>query len=139
MPRKPRKVVHWYEDFHKSSQKIRKFDEKSKGILSTTSEVEREFVWGWCENRFLEDIFPVVALTYWVRCKADVAVNFLLNKKNKELYMVICIHIAMKWLGYDEDHKCDFLKDLLDVYEEVKPEGHRRMEIEILEALNWEL
>ena len=132
------KVVNWYEDF-KSTKRERKLYKKSPGVLSSTSEFERDFVWGWCGSRFLDDIFPVVALTYWIRCKADVAVNFLLNEKNRELYMVICIHVAMKWLGYDEDHKCDFRKDLLDVYGEVKPEAHRRMEIEILEALNWEM
>lgn len=135
---KPKKVVQWYKDFQ-TSQKGLKLYKKSAGILSATSEEERGFVWGWCERRYLEDIFAVVALTYWVRCKAEIAVNFLLNEKNRELYMVICIHIAMKWLGYDEDHKCDFLKDLVDVYQEVKPRSHRRMEIEILEALNWEL
>ena len=86
---KPRKVAHWYEDFQKSSQRRRDFyDDESQGTpLSTTSEVERGFVWSWCEDRFLEDTFPVVALTYWVRCKAKIAVNFLLDEKNKELLL----------------------------------------------------
>lgn len=105
--------------------------------MSKISGAERDFIWKWCEVRNLDDIFAVVALTYWVRARADIAVNFFFSDNNKTLYMVLCIHLALKWLGYDEEKKCDFRKDLVEI-ENVQPLIHRQMEIELLTALNWE-
>lgn len=129
--RKKRKVVTWIPE-----PSLYKND--GGQILSTISEVEREFIWNWCETRHLDDVFAVVALTYWVRARADVAVNFFFSDNNKTLYMVLCIHLSLKWLGYDEEYKCDFLKDLAQI-ESIEPKIHQRMEIELLKALNWEM
>ena len=110
--------------------------------LSKVSDIEREFFWSWCRTRHLDDVFAVVALTYWIRAKAEVAVNFLFNPDNKTLYMVLCIHLALKWLGYDEEKHCNFFKDLADVVDGkgyLKPEVHQQMEVDLLKALNWEM
>ena len=140
-----KRKVNWLREF----EDARREDERRKTVvefykvkpteLSKISEVEREFIWNWCERRNLDDIYAVVALTYWVRAKAEIAVNFFFQEENKKLYMLICVHLSLKWLGYDEDHKCDFFADLTDVCREMKPERHRGMEIELLMALNWEM
>lgn len=132
-------VVSWFKEYHLKKQEVSFYAEA--GIeLSKVSEAEREFFWNWCGTRHLDDIFAVVALTYWVRARAEVAVNFLFNDKNKILYMVLCIHLSLKWLGYDEEKHCNFLKDLVDaVGVRLKPEVHQRMEMDLLKALNWEM
>lgn len=106
---------------------------------SEVSKYEREFMWTWCESRFLEGSFTVRALVYWIRVKSSLSVFFLLNDKNKELYMVICIHISMKWYGYDEMFKCNFLRDLKEIYKHLRVETHQDMEIQVLNALCWDL
>lgn len=116
-----------------------RFCEEKRTTLSNVPETEREFIWEWCESRNLDDIFAVVALTYWVRARAEVAVDFLLEENNKRLYMVLCIHVALKWLGYDEQYKCDFFADLVCVHKAIKAQQHQRMEIDLLKALNWEM
>lgn len=109
--------------------------------LSKIPDKEREFFWDWCGKRHLEDIFAVVGLTYWVRARAEVAINFLVRQENKKLYMILCIHLALKWLGYDEEKKCNFFSDLVeeDKSEYLRPEIHQRMEIDLLRALNWDM
>ena len=133
----------WFKEFEKCQNTERtpvvKFRQEKQVSLSNVSDTEREFIWEWCESRNLDDIFAVVALTYWVRARAEVAVDFLLEAENKRLYMVLCIHIALKWLGYDEQHKCDFFADLVGVHKGIKAEQHRRMEIDLLKALSWEM
>ena len=132
---KRRKVAKWFENYTTIPEV--KFYKDRVNTLSTIPEVEREFFWNWCEIRHLDGVFPVVALTYWVRARSDVAVNFLLDDSNKSLYMVLCIQIALKWLGYDEDHKCEFFKDLVELNPSIQPYEHRRMEYHLLVALNW--
>lgn len=133
----------WFKEFEKCQHKERiqvvKFREEKQTTLSNVPETERDFVWEWCQSRNLDDIFAVVALTYWVRARAEVAVDFPLEADNKRLYMVLCIHVALKWLGYDEEHKCNFFADLVGVHKEIKAEQHQKMEIDLLKALGWEM
>lgn len=138
---KRRKVATWFKDFQECNGIPEATLYKNSGgeTLSKISDAEREFIWNWCGLRHLDDIFAVVALTYWVRARADVAVNFLFKDNNKRLYMVLTIHLALKWLGYDEEKKCDFFKDLVDIDSSLEPKIHQRMEIELLKALNWEM
>lgn len=137
---KKRKVATWFKEFEgsKGVPEVTLYKNEGGQTLSKVSEVEREFIWNWCEIRWLDEIFAVVALTYWVRARADVAVNFFFNDNYKTLYMVLCIHLSLKWLGYDEENKCDFFKDLVEI-ELIEPKIHQRMEIELLKALNWEM
>lgn len=115
------------------------FQKNNTTTLSTIAHAEREFIWNWCQTRNLDDIFAVVALTYWIRAKAYLAVNFLLDPDSKKLNMVLCIHAAMKWLGYDEEHQCNFLADLVAVRRDMKPGLHQQMELDLLKTLNWEM
>lgn len=137
------KVATWFQEFKRYPEATlyRKSGEEEENSLSTISEVEREFIWNWCENRHLDDVFAVVAMTYWVRARADVAINFLFNDNNKRVYMVLCIHLALKWLGYDEENKCDFFKDLVELVGKhfLRPVEHQRMEVDLLKALKWEM
>lgn len=137
---KERKRVDWIGHLRPSNHiPAVKFYKKREIALSKVPEVEREFIWDWCQKRNLDDIFAVVALTYWIRARAEVAVDFLVKPENKKLYMVLCTHISLKWLGYDEEYKCDFYKDLVEVSADVSACTHRQMEIDMLRALNWEL
>lgn len=140
MPTCKRRKIAWLEELKPCTKLPEPTLYKNSGgeTLANVSEEEREFIWKWCEVRHLDDIFAVVALTYWVRARADVAVNFFFRDSYKRLYMVLCIHLALKWLGYDEENKCDFLKDLVEI-EAVEPKRHQQMEIELLRALNWEM
>ena len=131
--------VSWFKELNHLNRQ-NGFYAETRMELSKVSEAEREFFWNWCGSRHLDDIFAVVALTYWVRARAEVAVSFLFNDKNSTLYMVLCIHLALKWLGYDEENKCNFYKDLVDVVGvDLKPEVHQQMEMDLLKALNWEM
>lgn len=120
-------------------KKLKRCVKSQKEDVSRVSDSEREFIRNWCEVRHIDDVFSTLALTYWVRTKARVAVCFILCDANKTLYMILCIHLSLKWLGYDECFKCNFFKDLIDVYPSLKPDKHRLMEVELLEALNWEM
>jgi hypothetical protein len=130
-------VVPWLKDFERG--KVLEFHVNKDETLSSISEEEREFVWSWCSQRNLDDVFAVVALTYWIRAKAHVAVNFVVEGSSRAVYMVLCIHLSLKWLGYDEDHKCNFFSDIKEVWQDAKPYQHRGMEIDLLRSLNWEM
>ncbi len=137
-----RKTPAWFAEFEQHQKRKTtktKFQTNNTTTLSIIPETERQFIWGWCQSRNLDDIFAVVALTYWVRARAHLVVNFLLHPDSKTLYMVLCIHAALKWLGYDEQHKCDFFTDLVGVRKDMKPGVHQRMEMDLLTTLNWEL
>ena len=110
--------------------------EKKKTVLSRIPDDEREFFREWTESRNLENQYHVLALTYWMRVRAEIAVLFLL--RDKRMYMIVCIHIALKWLGYDEVYKCDFIRDLREL-NPVDPQEHGELEMEVLRALSWEL
>ncbi len=87
----------------------------------------------------MEDSYAIRAIIYWIRVRSSLAVFFRLIERNKELYMVICIHVAMKWQGYDEIYSVDFLKDLRTIYPELTVVVHQDMEYEVLTNLGWEL
>lgn len=113
---------------------------KRKDIsLCTISDAERIFIRNWCATRNLEDMYAIQALTYWIRVKASLVVSFIVRKENRELYMIICIHIALKWHGYDEVFECDFFKDLKEICPFLRCSEHQDMEIEVLRELQWEL
>ena len=113
---------------------------KDNGIhLSIISECERKFIREWCHFRHIEESFIIVALTYWMRCKSNIAVNFLRFPESKVQYMVLCIHVSLKFGGYCEMYKCNFIKDLNDYYKHITPSKHQSMEMDILRSLNWEL
>lgn len=107
--------------------------------VCTVNDAERIFIRTWCIKRNLEDLYAIQALTYWVRVKASLVVSFLVRQENRELYMVICIHLALKWHGYDEVFKCDFYRDLKEIYPQIRCCEHQEMEVEILRELQWEL
>jgi hypothetical protein len=80
----------------------------------------------------------LLAMTYWMRIKGPLGTFFLVN--HKEHYMIICIHLAIKWLAYEEenDKKCNYLEDLNQVAP-LRSTDHQNMELEVLKNLNWEL
>ena len=108
-------------------------------LLSSVTDKERDFFWGWCRERHLDSVYIVSALVLWIRSKRIISIDFLLRDCNKELYMILCIHLSLKWNGYDEIHKCNFLYDLERVYPSIKACEHCDMEFRLLCALNWEL
>ena len=96
---------------------------------------EREFFWTWTRTRHLEDVYAVLSLTIWVRVKHHVCQLLKFTEFTplpREVCMIICIHISMKYLGYDELFKCKFRDDLA-----VTAETHRKLEFSILQALDW--
>lgn len=107
--------------------------------LCKISDNERLFIRNWCLKRNLEEIYPVQALTYWIRVKASLLVSFIVREQNRELYMIICVHLALKWHGYDELFKCNFFGDMLELYPSLRCSEHQDMEIEVLRELQWEL
>lgn len=100
---------------------------------------EREFVWTWTRTRFLDDTFAVLASTIWIRIKDQVALfSFSIRSDSKkEVYLIVCIHIAMKYLGYDELFRCNFVQDFVQVSVPMDAETHQRLEFEVLHALGW--
>ncbi|CAM9206966.1 unnamed protein product [Pylaiella littoralis] len=52
--------------------------------------------------------------------------------------MIVCVHIALKWLGYDENRKCNFIGDLRQVGP-ISAATHQEIEYHILSELGWEL
>lgn len=105
-------------------------------VVSAVTDEERAYFVDWVEKRNLDKQYLVLALTYWMRVKSRIWTCFL--KHRKELYMVVCIHIALKWLGYDEVSKCDFVKDLRQI-SPVTAEDHQGMEFVVLSELEWDL
>ncbi|CAN0525235.1 unnamed protein product [Scytosiphon promiscuus] len=73
-----------------------------------------------------------------MRTRSQVSVFFRLCDANKTLYMILCIHLSLKWLG-DEYQRCRFINDLREFYPSMNAEKHQRMEMELLWALNWEM
>lgn len=117
----------------------RKLYRKTECNLSRVRDDERDYIRRWCSTRHMEDSYAIRAIIYWIRVRSSLAVFFRLRESNKELYMVICIHVAMKWQGYDEIYSVDFLKDLRTIYPELTVVVHQDMEYEVLTNLGWEL
>ncbi|CAM9092365.1 unnamed protein product [Ectocarpus sp. 12 AP-2014] len=103
---------------------------------SAVTDEERAFFLEWATKRHIEKQFVVLALTYWMRVRSKIWTCFLIRPK--QLYMIACIHIALKWLGYDEILKCNFIKDLREV-EPLTKEAHQEIEFLILGELGWDL
>lgn len=110
--------------------------EKKNTKLSAIPNDERDFFRGWVESRHLESQYLILALTYWMRIRSEIAVFFLVREK--KLYMILCIHTALKWLGYDEVYKCNFIQDLREVAG-ISSQEHAELEIDVLRSLSWEL
>ncbi|AAR26968.1 FirrV-1-I3 [Feldmannia irregularis virus a] len=100
---------------------------------------EREFMWTWTRTRSLDDVYAVLASTIWIRIKDQVALfSFSIRSDSvKEVYLIVCIHIAMKYLGYDEVFRCNFVHDLVQVSPTMDAHTHQRLEFEVLHALDW--
>lgn len=110
--------------------------EKKDTKLSRIPDDERGFFREWVMSRHIEEQYLLLSLSYWMRIRADIATMFLV--KDKRLYMVACIHTALKWLGYDEVYKCNFIKDLRDI-QCITHQDHVDLEFEILRGLSWDL
>lgn len=113
-----------------------KLYEKKEINLSKIPDDERKFFREWVADRHIEDQYLLLSLSYWMRVRAELATMFLV--RDKRLYMVACIQTALKWLGYDEVYKCNFINDLRDI-QCITHEDHVDLEFEILRGLSWEL
>lgn len=108
-------------------------------VISKVSNDERAFIREWCDTRQLEQNYIVVSTTYWLRCKSYVYASSLMYPECKTLYMVLCIHLALKHLGYDEVRKCHFMTDLVEIYPSMNARTHQQMEWELFRALNFDM
>jgi len=106
--------------------------------LSAITEDERDYIRRWCSRRYIDDPYAIRAIILWIRVKSSLAVFFMLNKTNKLVYMIICIHLSMKWQGYTEICKCDFIKDLREIDSELSSSTHQEMEFQVITNLNWD-
>ena len=97
---------------------------------------EWRFFHEWAARRNLDKMYLVLALTYWMRVRSRVWTCFLQHPK--EFYMIACLHVALKWLGYDEVLKCDFIRDFREV-SPVDKRLHQKIEILVLSELDWDL
>lgn len=109
--------------------------------LPCITDYERDFMNSWCIVRKIDESYLTQSLIYWIRIKKHLSITLMLCDRNVELYMVICIHLALKWQGYEEDTdtKCPFYSDLLAIYRGLTRSEHSSMEFEVLSLLNWEL
>lgn len=105
-------------------------------VASAVTDKERNFFLEWATKRNLEKQYVVLALTYWMRVRSKIWTCFL--ERPKQLYMIACIHVALKWLGYDEVLKCNFIKDLREAAH-VTVETHQDIEYLVLSELGWDL
>jgi len=106
-------------------------------LTEITSE-ERDYIRKWCSERYIDDPYAIRAIILWIRVKSSLSVFCILKKTNKLLYMIICIHLSMKWQGYTEICKCNFLKDLREVDSELSVSSHQEMEFHVITNLNWD-
>ena len=105
-------------------------------VASAVTDEERAFFFEWGAKRNLEKQYVVLAIIYWMRVRSKIWTSFL--ERPKQFYMIVCIHIALKWLGYDEVLKCNFIKDLREVGP-ITMETHQSLEVMILSELHWDL
>ncbi|AAR26887.1 FirrV-1-B12 precursor [Feldmannia irregularis virus a] len=105
--------------------------------MSAVTPEERNFFWTWTRTRYLEDVYTVLALTIWIRAKRYVIELRRVHAVPREVCMIICIHISMKYLGYDELFACRFRDDLLPYYCTMTAKMHEQLEYKILRALDW--
>lgn len=108
-------------------------------LVTRVTDEERLFLKEWCEKRHLGSNYILVSTTYWLRSKSHTYASSLMFPEAKRLYMILCIHLTLKHLGYEEIHKCNFMFDLLEVYPSITSEKHREMEWELFRHLNFDL
>lgn len=108
----------------------------TRAHVSAILDDEWRFFYEWAAKRNLGNMYLVLALTYWMRVKSRVWTCFLHHPK--EFYMIACFHVALKWLGYDEVLKCDFLRDFREV-SPVDKRLHQKIEFLVLSELDWDL
>lgn len=114
------------------------FDDLPLLVSSITAE-ERLFLREWCQARSVGDNYVVVATTFWLRCKSHTYASSLMFAEAKKVYMILCIHLTLKHLGYEEVHKCNFFADLKEVYPSMTAHMHQDMEWEVFRCLNFDL
>ncbi|CAM9103997.1 unnamed protein product [Ectocarpus sp. 12 AP-2014] len=112
------------------------YDRPAEGVASAVTDEERAFFFEWTAKRHIPKEYVVLALTYWMRVRSRLWTHFLLHPK--EVYMILCVHIALKWLGYDEVLKCNFIQDLREVAS-ITMDTHQRIEYLVLSELGWDL
>jgi len=57
----------------------------------------------------------------------------------QHLYMILCVHLALKYLGYEEVFRCNFYADLGEVCPSITVNRHQAMEWELFRTLNFDL
>lgn len=112
------------------------FRSEKEIIVSKVSDSERSFFREWTASRYIEEQFAVLALTYWTRVKSQLGTFFMIRKK--ELYMLACIHLSLKWLGYDEIYKCNFIQDFKQI-SNISKDEHMDIEFHVFKELNYTL
>lgn len=124
-----------YEHRERIKRREYPFHDKYPTSFAEITEDERHFVWEWCRVRRLDTVVSVLSLTFWLRCKN----SFDPPQFDAKVYMVVCSHLALKWLGYDEVFTMPYLEDLQFEDRTLIPSQHRKIEVEILKALHWDL
>lgn len=104
--------------------------------VSAVTDDERTFFLEWGARRNLEKQHVVLAITYWMRVRSKIWTCFF--EHPKQFYMIACIHVALKWLGYDEVLKCNFIKDLRQIGP-ITMDTHQGIEFMVLSELGWDL
>jgi len=106
--------------------------------LSEITSCERDYIRKWCKDRYIDDPYAIRSIILWMRVKSSLSVFCMLKKTNKLLYMVLCIHLSMKWQGYTEVCKCNFLQDLREIDKDLSMISHQEMEFHVITNLNWD-
>lgn len=103
------------------------------------TEQERDFIRSWCAMRHIDDVYMIRSLLYWIRIRDNILYSLILNNRNREIYMILCIHTSLKFDGYDELFACNFIRDLREIIPDISPTKHFEMEFEVLTHLKWKL
>jgi len=136
-PPKRRKVHHGRKTPRESvNETYALYQKPVEAVASAVTDEERAFFLEWVTKRNIEKTYFVLSLTYWMRVRSKIWTHVLIHPK--EFFMIVCIHIALKWLGYDEVLKCNFVKDLRDIAP-VTVETHQEIEMLVLSELGWDL
>ena len=115
--------------------------EKFQSMPCTPSmyDSDRKFFLDWCFSRNLETMYAIQGLVYWLRAKAHLGPFLQLRETNRAVYMVLCIHLSLKWWGYDEMFKCCFINDLREISSSITVLEHQSKEFQLLEVLGFRL
>lgn len=126
-PKKPRETV---------NRTCALYGQPVEVAASAVTDDERIFFLEWGKKRNLEKQHVVLAITYWMRVRSKIWTCFF--EHPKQFYMIACIHVALKWLGYDEVLKRNFIKDLREIGP-VTMDTHQGIEFMIVSELGWDL